>query len=99
MLHLNGILQGEGKICVAGLPVTEQNLGKKFRQRLVLFSKPDDQLFSPTVFDDVAFGPLHMGLLEALVRAYKTALAAVGMQGYTDRISHHLSIGEKNALR
>lgn len=99
MLHLNGILHGEGKICVAGLPMTEQNMGKIRAAVGLVFQNPDDQLFSPTVFDDVAFGPLHMGLSEATVRArVQTALAAVGMQGYTDRISHHLSIGEKKRI-
>lgn len=99
MLHLNGILQGEGKICVAGLPMTAQNLGKIRAAVGLVFQNPDDQLFSPTVFDDVAFGPLHMGLPEATVRArVQNALAAVGMQGYTDRISHHLSIGEKKRI-
>lgn len=99
MLHLNGILHGEGKICVAGLPMTEQNLGKIRAAVGLVFQNPDDQLFSPTVFDDVAFGPLHMGLSETMVRArVQNALAAVGMQGYTDRISHHLSIGEKKRI-
>jgi len=99
MLHLNGILQGEGKICVAGLSMTAQNLGKIRAAVGLVFQNPDDQLFSPTVFDDVAFGPLHMGLPEATVRArVQNALAAVGMQGYTDRISHHLSIGEKKRI-
>lgn len=99
MLHLNGILRGEGKICVAGLPMTEQNLGKIRAAVGLVFQNPDDQLFSPTVFDDVAFGPLHMGLSEATVRArVQNALAAVGMKEYTDRISHHLSIGEKKRI-
>ncbi|WP_345307210.1 hypothetical protein [Candidatus Villigracilis saccharophilus] len=61
-----------------------------------VFQNPDDQLFSPTVFEDVAFGPLHMGLPEAEVRArVDSALEAVRMTSYKDRPSHHLSVGEK----
>lgn len=99
MLHLNGILEGKGSINVAGLPLNKANLGKIRASVGLVFQNPDDQLFSPTVFDDVAFGPLHMGLPEATVRRrVQDALAAVGMQGYIDRISHHLSIGEKKRI-
>ncbi|MER2511185.1 MAG: energy-coupling factor ABC transporter ATP-binding protein, partial [Nitrosomonas ureae] len=63
------------------------------------FQNPDDQLFSPTVFEDVAFGPLHMGLPEEDVRArVEAALEAVRMSGYRDRLSHHLSVGEKKRI-
>jgi energy-coupling factor transporter ATP-binding protein EcfA2 len=62
----------------------------------MVFQNPDDQLFSPHVYQDVAFGPLHMGLPESEVQArVAQALAAVGMSGYADRISYHLSVGEK----
>jgi cobalt/nickel transport system ATP-binding protein len=65
----------------------------------VVFQNPDDQLFSPTVFEDVAFGPLHMGLPEEDVRArVDAALEAVRMSGYRDRLSHHLSVGEKKRI-
>ncbi|MBN1220561.1 MAG: ABC transporter ATP-binding protein [Anaerolineae bacterium] len=99
MLHLNGILNGEGRITVAGLPVIKQNL-PVIRARVgLVFQNPDDQLFSPTVFEDVAFGPLHMGLPEADVRARVTeALEQVAMLDYADRLSHHLSMGEKKRI-
>ncbi|MDD2922782.1 MAG: energy-coupling factor ABC transporter ATP-binding protein, partial [Anaerolineales bacterium] len=65
----------------------------------IVFQNPDDQLFSPTVFEDVAFGPLHMGLPETDVRARVTsALEAVRMSAYKDRLSHHLSMGEKKRI-
>jgi cobalt/nickel transport system ATP-binding protein len=65
----------------------------------LVFQNPDDQLFSPTVFEDVAFGPLHMGLSEAEVRArVDAALEAVRMTSYKDRLSHHLSVGEKKRI-
>jgi cobalt/nickel transport system ATP-binding protein len=99
MLHLNGILSGEGHLQVAGLPVTKPNL-PIIRARVgLVFQNPDDQLFSPTVFEDVAFGPLHMGLPEAEVRTRVTeALAQVAMRDYADRLSHHLSVGEKKRI-
>jgi len=65
----------------------------------LVFQNPDDQLFSPTVYDDVAFGPLYQGLAEAEVRArVEAALAAVQMEGYAGRVSHHLSMGEKKRI-
>jgi cobalt transport protein ATP-binding subunit len=96
MLHLNGILGGQGQIQVAGLPVTKPNLPTIRAKVGLVFQNPDDQLFSPTVFDDVAFGPLHMGLPEDEVRTrVARALEQVGMSNYADRLSHHLSVGEK----
>jgi len=100
MLHLNGLLRTPGAaIRIGGLPVTDQNLGQIRAWVGLVFQNPDDQLFSPKVFDDVAFGPLHMNLPEAEVRQRTmAALEAVGMAGYADRISHHLSIGEKKRI-
>lgn len=99
MLHLNGILGGRGSIQVGGLPVSKPNL-PVIRARVgLVFQNPDDQLFSPTVFDDVAFGPLHMGLPEEEVRArVARALQQVDMAGFADRLSHHLSTGEKKRI-
>ncbi len=99
LLHLNGILRGVGSVCVAGMPINEVNLGKIRAAVGLVFQNPDDQLFSPTVLDDVAFGPLNMGLPEATVRIKtEAALAAVGMADYINRNSHHLSIGEKKRI-
>ena len=99
MLHLNGLLQGEGEVKVAGLAVARPNLPLIRSQVGMVFQNPDDQLFSPTVFDDVAFGPLHMGLAEAAVRArVERALAQIGMSGFEQRLSHHLSIGQKKRV-
>lgn len=99
MLHLNGILSGQGRVEVAGLAVTKPNL-PVIRARVgLVFQNPDDQLFSPTVFEDVAFGPLHMGLPQDEVRArVAQALEQVGMAAYADRLSHHLSAGEKKRI-
>ncbi len=99
MLHLNGILRGQGQAKVAGLPVEDRNLGRVRAAVGLVFQDPDDQLFSPTVFEDVAFGPLYMGLPEAEVRERTArALAAVAMPGYSKRVSHHLSLGEKKRI-
>ncbi len=99
MLHLNGILDGHGDIEVAGKKLTHDNLPAIRAMVGLVFQNPDDQLFSPTVFEDVAFGPLHMGLPEADVRArVDAALEAVRMSGYRDRLSHHLSVGEKKRI-
>lgn len=99
MLHLNGILSGKGTIRVVDLPVSQENLPVIRGMVGLVFQNPDDQLFSPTVFEDVAFGPLHMGLPEAEVRSrVEQALEAVQMGGYRDRLSHHLSTGEKKRI-
>ena len=99
MLHLNGILRGAGKVSVAGLRVEDKNLGLVRAAVGLVFQNPDDQLFSPTVFDDVAFGPLHMGLPEERVQQrVAEALAAVSMSAYADRVSHHLSLGKKKRI-
>jgi len=98
-LHLNGILRGQGRVEVGGLAVGERTL-RQVRARVgLVFQDPDDQLFSPTVFEDVAFGPLHMGLPPAEVhRRVDRALAAVGMAGYERHMPHHLSIGERKRI-
>jgi len=99
MLHLNGIIQGQGEIFVAGMPVEKANLPIIRAKVGLVFQNPDDQLFSPTVFEDVAFGPLHMGLPEETVYAnVDYALAQVGMSDYAQRLSHHLSVGEKKRI-
>ncbi len=99
MLHLNGILSGDGAICVAGFSLEKENLPFIRANVGMVFQNPDDQLFSPTVFEDVAFGPLHMGLPEAEVRErVELALEKVGMRDYAQRLSHHLSVGEKKRI-
>lgn len=100
LLHLNGIITGpNGAVKVAGMPVTAANLKTVRRQVGVVFQNPDDQLFCPEVFDDVAFGPINMGMSEAKVRRTVTdSLEAVGLAGFEHRSSHHLSLGEKKRV-
>jgi cobalt/nickel transport system ATP-binding protein len=99
ILHLNGILGGDGNVRVCGLPVTKDNLGRVRAMVGLVFQIPDDQLFSPTVFEDVAFGPLYQGLpMPEVQERVAEALAAVNMSAYTHRVSHHLSSGEKKRI-
>jgi cobalt transport protein ATP-binding subunit len=100
LLHLNGILRAQaGRLSIFGSEPTDANLGAIRAMVGLVFQNPDDQLFSPRVFDDVAFGPLYMGLPEAEVRArVSDALAAVGMSGFEERRPHELSIGERKRV-
>lgn len=99
MLHLNGILGKNAEISISGLSLDTKNLPAIRALVGLVFQNPDDQLFSPTVFDDIAFGPLHMGLPEdQIYQRVEEALAAVGMEGFGDRLSHHLSVGQKKRI-
>ncbi|RLK62315.1 energy-coupling factor ABC transporter ATP-binding protein [Actinokineospora cianjurensis] len=99
VLHLNGVLTGQGKVEVTGLEVNKQNM-KEVRRRVgIVFQDPDDQLFMPTVREDVAFGPANFGLrgpeLDARV---KRALDDVGMAEHADRSPLHLSGGQRRRV-
>ena len=100
VLHLNGILAaGRGSVCVSGLPMTKDNVQEVRRRVGIVFQDPDDQLFMPTVRDDVAFGPANLGLRGAELewRVY-AALEKVGMEQYADRPPHHLSFGQRRRV-
>ncbi len=100
LLHLNGVLRGQdGSVVIDGLTVNDQHI-RTVRARVgMVFQDPDDQLFSPTVFDDVAFGPIHMGLQRAEVEArVERALAQVGMAGNEQRMPHHMSLGQRKRV-
>ena len=99
MLHLNGILTGKGHVQVCGMEVVAKKFSRVRACIGLVFQNPDDQLFSPTVFDDVAFGPLYQGLgAEETKARVAVALSAVRMSGYAERVSHHLSVGEKKRI-
>jgi len=99
LLHFNGIHLGTGQITVFGLPVVARNLAA-IRQKVgMVFQNPDDQLFCPTVFDDVAFGPRNLGLDESSVALrVATSLAGVGMTGFESKAAFHLSLGQKKRV-
>jgi len=100
VLHLNGILTaGAGSVAVSGLPVVEENLREIRRRVGVVFQDPDDQLFMPTVRQDVAFGPANLGVKgAALERRVTEALDRVGMADFVDRPPHHLSFGQRRRV-
>jgi cobalt/nickel transport system ATP-binding protein len=99
LYHLNGTLMGEGNVTILGLPVEKKNLKEIRRKVGLVFQSPEDQLFCPTVFDDVAFGPLNMGVDEEEVKhRVEDALEMVGLKGFEGRSAHHLSEGEKKRV-
>ena len=104
VLHLNGILGGDagsgvGSVEVSGMPVRRDTLPEIRRRVGIVFQDPDDQLFMPTVRDDVAFGPANLGLRGAELDArLGEALAVVGMTAYADRPPHHLSFGQRRRV-
>jgi len=98
-LHLNGLIRGEGSIVICGLPLRDDTLPQIRSKIGVLFQDSDDQLFMPTVLEDVAFGPLNMGAspAEATNRA-RQVLERVGMDHALHRPPYHLSAGEKKRV-
>jgi cobalt/nickel transport system ATP-binding protein len=99
MLRLNGLLEGEGSVEICGLPVESRNYPVVRRKIGMVFQDSESQLFMPSVLEDVAFGPLNLGLspADALDRA-KKALATVGMESASARAPYHLSAGEKKRV-
>jgi len=100
VLHLNGILSGgTGSVKVAGLPVGRRHMAEIRRRVGIVFQDPDDQLFMPSVREDVAFGPAAAGVKEAeLEERVDRALARVGMAEFRDRPPHHLSFGQRRRV-
>lgn len=104
MQHLNGLLPGNGppqsgQIFVQDLPVEPKHFRAIRQQVGFLFQDPDDQLFCPTVAEDVAFGPLNLGLPPDQVRSRLTdSLAAVGLPGFEQRSTQQLSYGERKRV-
>ncbi len=98
--HLNAVLKpSTGEVRIAGSPITRSNLAEVRRSVGMVFQDPDDQLFMPTVREDVAFGPLNMGLSTCEVQARVTqSLATVGASHLANRPPYLLSGGEKRAV-
>jgi cobalt transport protein ATP-binding subunit len=100
LLHLNGLLpdkiSGDCAVKISGEPLATDNLEKIRRQVGLVFQDPDDQLFCPTVAEDVAFGPRQLGLGETDIAArVRLSLTQAGLAGFENRATHHLSHGEK----
>lgn len=103
LLHLNGVLpQAFGRntqVIVAGIPLAAKTLHQVRKMVGLLFQDPDDQLFCPTVFEDVAFGPQQFGFPENTIKDIVAAsLGKVGLNGFGDRSPQHLSEGEKQRV-
>ncbi len=99
VLHLNGLLAGDGDVSVCGMAVEQKNLARVRQKVGLVFQDSDNQLFMPTVIEDVAFGPLNLGLSrgEAQARAV-AALEEVGMARASVKAPYHLSAGEKKRV-
>lgn len=100
LLHLNGILPeklaADDAVRIQGEAISKENLEKVRRQVGLLFQDPDDQLFCPTVAEDVAFGPQQLGLSDSEIKTrVEACLARVGLAHHAHRATHHLSHGEK----
>lgn len=103
LLHLNGILPEDAPtdcaVRIKGAAVSRKNLESIRRQVGLLFQDPDDQLFCPSVAEDVAFGPQQLGLSDGEIKqTVERALAQVGLAGFNQRSPHHLSQGEKRRV-
>ena len=98
--HFNGILKPtSGEVLVRGEPITKENLREVRKFVGIVFQNPDDQIFSPTVEQDVAFGPTNLGLDETTVaHRVEEALHLLGIEELRDRVPHHLSGGEKKRV-
>lgn len=100
LLQLNRIIESQsGSIEIVGKILNKKNV-REIRKRVgLVFQDPENQLFMSTVFDDIAFGPINMGLSkEEVHKKVKLALKKVGLDGYEDRCPHHLSFGEKKKI-
>lgn len=99
LMTLMGILRGQGEIRIFDIVLDAKTIKTLRRKMNLLFQDPDDQLFSPTVFDDVAFGPINLGLSDDEVRLrVSRALESVRLTGFERRCPHHLSYGEKKKV-
>jgi cobalt/nickel transport system ATP-binding protein len=98
--HFNGIFRASsGTVLIHGEPVTNANIREVRKFVGLVFQNADDQIFSPTVEQDVAFGPLNLGLdPETVNHRVDEALAMVGIEHLRERVPHHLSGGEKKRV-
>ncbi len=98
--HFNGILKPtSGEVLIRGEPITRQNIREVRKFVGIVFQNPDDQIFSPTVEQDVAFGPANLGLDGKTVQhRVDEALRIVGIEDLRSRVPHHLSGGEKKRV-
>ena len=93
---LNGVRMGKGEINISGYPLIKKNLSKIRAIVGIVFQNPDDQLFCPTIYEDIAFGPLNSGFSDdEIEKSVAIALEEVDLVGYESRSPFHLSFGER----
>ena len=98
-LHMNSTIKSKGHVFINGKDVSGMNPTERVREVCIMFADPDNQLFMPTVFDDVAFGPLNLGLSKTEVeQRVEEAMAMTGITDLKERIPHHLSLGQKKKV-
>lgn len=99
LYQLNGVLSGGGEIVINNLVLNKRNIHSIRAMIGLVFQNPDDQLFSSSVYEDVAYGPLYQGLnINEVNESVSQALGSVGMSAYIHRNSYHLSVGEKKRI-
>jgi cobalt/nickel transport system ATP-binding protein len=100
LLHLNGVLEGTGSVRIMGVVLDSSNLRQIRKQVGLLFQDPNDQLFCPTVFEDIAFGPMNLSVpADEIPRRVDKALTDSGLDySFRSRSSHHLSLGERRRV-
>jgi cobalt/nickel transport system ATP-binding protein len=96
LLHLNALLVGEGEVRVCGLAPKPENVREIRRKVGMVFQDADEQLFMPTVLEDIAFAPINQGTPpETALEEASSLLIQVGLEGRGQRVPYHLSSGEK----
>lgn len=99
LLHLNGLLNENSNIKIFDKPIAKENIAFIRKKVAFVFQDPQDQLFMPTAYEDVAFGPLNLGLSRTEVEErVNYALSAVDLLDKKEHSSHHLSLGEQRRL-
>ena len=98
-LHMNSTIKSKGHIFIDGKDVADMNASQRVKEVGIMFADPDNQLFMPTVFDDVAFGPLNLGLSkEEVEKRVEEAMEMTGVTDLKNRVPHHLSLGQKKKV-
>jgi len=99
VLHLNGLLRGRGKVRICGIEMAKDTFSAIRSKIGIVFQDSDEQLFMPTVLEDVTFGPLNLGIpTEQAIEKAKETLRKVGMEHAWDKAPYHLSAGEKRRV-
>jgi cobalt/nickel transport system ATP-binding protein len=99
LLHLNGLLNGNGRVKIFGKPISKENIALVRQKVGLVFQDPQDQLFMPTVYEDVAFGPRNSGVpAKEIDEKVSFALEEVGLSDKRNNLSYHLSLGEQRRI-